>query len=57
MSFITSKLHNARQSLRAEVKKYKELDNTLRSLSPDIKQVYEMFPPSLRQRVLVSADV
>ena len=41
MSLITSKLHQARLSLRADAKKYKALDNRLRSLAPEIKEVYE----------------
>ena len=57
MSLITSKLHQARLSLRADAKKYKALDNRLRSLAPEIKEVYEMFPLSLRRNVYVTGDV
>ena len=57
MSLITSKLHNARKSLRADAKKYKALDDRLRSMAPEIKEVYEMFPLSLRRMVHVHADI
>ena len=57
MSLINSKLHTARQSLRADAAKYKVLDAKLRSLSPEIKQVFEMFPPSVRRRVLLTGDI
>ena len=57
MSFITSKLHQARKSLRVDAAKYKVLDAKLKSLAPEIKAVYEMFPPAHRKNVQVSADV
>jgi len=57
MSFITTKLHNARKSLRADAAKYKALDAKLRSLAPEIKAVYEMFPPAHRRNLQVYGDV
>ena len=57
MSLVTSKLHNARKSLRADAQKYKAFDNQLRSMAPEIKEVYEMFPLSLRRRVHLFPDV
>jgi hypothetical protein len=57
MSLINSKLHTARQSLRADAAKYKALDGKLRSLSPEIKQVFEMFPPAHRRNLQIFGDV
>ena len=56
MSLINSKLFNARKSLRAEAAKIKEFEGKLRSLSPEIQKVFEMFPPALRRRVSVGAE-
>jgi len=57
MSLINSKLFNARKSLRADAAKYKVLDAKLKSLAPEIKAVYEMFPPAHRRNIQVYGDV
>jgi hypothetical protein len=57
MSFITTKLHNARKSLRADANRYKVLDAKLKSLAPEIKAVYEMFPPAHRRNLQMFGDV
>lgn len=56
MSLINSKLFNARKSLRADAAKIKEFDGRLKMAAPEIQKIFEMFPPSLRRRVSVSAE-
>ena len=57
MSLINSKLFNARKSLRADANRYKVLDAKLKSLAPEIKAVYEMFPPAHRRNLQMFGDV
>lgn len=57
MSLINSKLFKARKSLRVDAAKYKVLDAKLKSMAPEIKAVYEMFPPAHRRNIQVYGDV
>lgn len=56
MSMFTSKLHNARLSNKEQIKKQEAFDKLLRAQAPALKQYFEMFPPSLRSQVFVTAE-
>lgn len=56
MSLFNTKLHNARLSNKERIKQEAAFDKLLRARAPDLKQYFEMFPPSLRKQVYVSAD-
>ena len=56
MSIFTTKLHSARKSTLAQIKKQEAFNAKLRAHAPDLKQYFEMFPPSVRKNVSVSAE-
>lgn len=56
MSVFNTKLNNARKSNREQIKKQEAFNNLLRARASDLKQYFEMLPPSLRKYAYVQAD-
>jgi hypothetical protein len=56
MSMFISKLHSARRSTQEQIQKQQAFHSTLRARAQELKQYFEMFPPSMRKDVYVQAE-